>query len=114
MKFVPISFTINFCFRGEVDDQEWKFLLTGGVALENPFANPASAWLMDKSWAEIVRASHLPAFKGFMEMVQKAVSQTCVISVNILLCLLKVWFQSDNGVSFLIFFNNFIHLQGNI
>ncbi|KAK3779689.1 hypothetical protein RRG08_013644 [Elysia crispata] len=58
--------------RGEVDDQEWRFLLTGGVALENPFANPAPSWLSDKSWAEIVRASQLPAFKGFMEMVQNA------------------------------------------
>ncbi|XP_059151038.1 dynein axonemal heavy chain 3-like [Physella acuta] len=58
--------------RGEVDDQEWRFLLTGGVALENPFANPAPSWLSDKSWSEIVRASQLPALKGFMEMVQKA------------------------------------------
>ncbi|KAH9505438.1 Dynein heavy chain 3, axonemal, partial [Bulinus truncatus] len=54
----------------EVDDQEWRFLLTGGVALGNPFANPATSWLSDKSWSEIVRASQLPAFKGFMEMVQ--------------------------------------------
>ncbi|GFS14673.1 dynein heavy chain 3, axonemal [Elysia marginata] len=58
--------------KGQVDDQEWRFLLTGGVALENPFANPAPLWLSDKSWAEIVRASQLPAFKGFMEMVQNA------------------------------------------
>ena len=59
--------------RNEVDDQEWRFLLTGGVALENPYPNPASTWLSDKSWSEIVRASQLPAFKGFMEMVQNEV-----------------------------------------
>ncbi|KAK6993742.1 dynein heavy chain 3 axonemal, partial [Biomphalaria glabrata] len=58
--------------RGEVDGQEWRFLLTGGVALENPFSNPAPSWLSDKSWSEIVRASQLPAFKGFMEMVQNS------------------------------------------
>lgn len=52
--------------RGSIDDREWRFLLTGGVALENPFLNPASDWLSDKSWAEIVRCSDLPAFKGFM------------------------------------------------
>ncbi|CAH1783204.1 unnamed protein product, partial [Owenia fusiformis] len=53
--------------KGQVDDREWRFLLTGGVALENPFPNPASQWLIEKSWGEIVRASDLPAFNGFME-----------------------------------------------
>ena len=53
-------------FRGEIDDNEWRFLLTGGVALENPFPNPAPDWLPDKSWAEIVRVSTLPAFDDFM------------------------------------------------
>ncbi|XP_022099330.1 dynein heavy chain 3, axonemal-like isoform X3 [Acanthaster planci] len=52
--------------RGEIDDREWRFLLTGGVALENPFPNPAPDWLPDKSWAEIVRVSSLPAFDDFM------------------------------------------------
>ncbi|XP_033642613.1 dynein heavy chain 3, axonemal-like [Asterias rubens] len=52
--------------RGEIDDNEWRFLLTGGVALENPFPNPAPDWLPDKSWAEIVRVSTLPAFDDFM------------------------------------------------
>ncbi|XP_038073730.1 dynein heavy chain 3, axonemal-like isoform X4 [Patiria miniata] len=52
--------------RGDIDDREWRFLLTGGVALENPFPNPAPDWLPDKSWAEIVRVSNLPAFDDFM------------------------------------------------
>ncbi|KAK7101861.1 hypothetical protein V1264_020177 [Littorina saxatilis] len=60
--------------RGEVNDQEWRFLLTGGVALENPFLNPASTWLTDKSWAEIVRCSQLPAFDGFMDEFQKKIA----------------------------------------
>ncbi|XP_076448252.1 dynein axonemal heavy chain 3-like [Babylonia areolata] len=60
--------------RGEVVDQEWRFLLTGGVALENPFPNPASDWLTDKSWAEIVRCSQLPAFDGFMDNFQKQIA----------------------------------------
>ncbi|XP_055958183.1 dynein axonemal heavy chain 3 [Patella vulgata] len=59
--------------RGDIDDQDWRFLLTGGVALENPFPNPAASWLADKSWAEIVRASSLPAFKGFMDHFQKQI-----------------------------------------
>ncbi|XP_038666815.1 dynein heavy chain 3, axonemal-like [Scyliorhinus canicula] len=45
-----------------VNDDEWCFLLTGGVALEIPFVNPAPTWVKEKSWAEIVHLSTLPAF----------------------------------------------------
>lgn len=41
--------------------------MTGGVALENPHPNPAPEWLSDKAWGEVVRASNLPALKGFYE-----------------------------------------------
>lgn len=53
--------------KGEVDEDTWRFLLTGGVALENPHPNPFPQWLSDKSWGEIVRASDLPRFKGLMK-----------------------------------------------
>lgn len=53
--------------RGRVDDNVWRFLLTGGVALENPFPNPASEWLIEKSWSEVVRADDLPNLNGFRE-----------------------------------------------
>lgn len=53
--------------RGEVDEDTWRFLLTGGVALENPHPNPFPQWLSDKSWGEIVRVSDLPRFKGLMK-----------------------------------------------
>jgi len=62
-----------FHFRGGIDDFEWRFLLTGGVALENPFPNPAPAWLADKSWSEMVRVTDLPAFKGFMDHFKEQV-----------------------------------------
>lgn len=45
----------------------WRFLLTGGVALDNPYPNPAPEWLIDKSWSEVVRADDLPNLKGFRE-----------------------------------------------
>ncbi|XP_072168572.1 dynein axonemal heavy chain 3-like [Diadema setosum] len=56
--------------RGSVDDSEWRFLLTGGVALDNPFPNPCPDWLTDKAWAEMVRASDLPCLKGFKDHVK--------------------------------------------
>ncbi|XP_047461369.1 dynein axonemal heavy chain 3 [Mugil cephalus] len=55
---------------GKIDDQVLRFLLTGGIALDNPYPNPAPEWLSDKSWSEIVRASKLPNIDGFFEHVQ--------------------------------------------
>uniref|UniRef100_A0A8C3V3B4 Dynein axonemal heavy chain 3 n=1 Tax=Catharus ustulatus TaxID=91951 RepID=A0A8C3V3B4_CATUS len=56
--------------NGEIDDAVWRFLLTGGVALDNPHPNPAPDWLSNKSWAEIVRASCLTNLQGLMEHVR--------------------------------------------
>ncbi|XP_075130611.1 dynein axonemal heavy chain 3-like [Leptodactylus fuscus] len=50
--------------KGLINNDEWHFLLTGGVALEIPHPNPAPVWLKDKSWGEILRLSTLPLFKG--------------------------------------------------
>ncbi|XP_062266298.1 dynein axonemal heavy chain 3 [Platichthys flesus] len=61
--------------KGQVDDQVWRFLLTGGVALDNPYPNPATEWLSDKSWSEIVRASKLPNLEGFFDHVQENISK---------------------------------------
>ncbi|CAI9716307.1 dynein heavy chain 3, axonemal-like isoform X2 [Octopus vulgaris] len=50
-----------------IDDLEWRFLLTGGLALENPYSNPASDWLPEKNWSEIVRCSQLSSLQTFRE-----------------------------------------------
>ena len=72
MKKLEIDFFFFNCieilyFSGRIDDSVWRFLLTGGVALDNPYSNPAPEWLSEKSWSEIVRASALPNLNGYRE-----------------------------------------------
>jgi dynein heavy chain len=52
---------------GEIDPNEWYFLLTGGVAMDNTVPNPSSDWILDKNWGEISRLAALPAFNGLIE-----------------------------------------------
>ncbi|TPX68902.1 hypothetical protein SpCBS45565_g02819 [Spizellomyces sp. 'palustris'] len=49
--------------RGEIDADEWRFLLTGGIGLSaTKTPNPDASWINDKSWSEICRLSTLTAF----------------------------------------------------
>ncbi|KAJ3188443.1 Dynein heavy chain 3, axonemal [Gaertneriomyces sp. JEL0708] len=51
--------------KGEIDADEWAFLLTGGLGLDATLPpNPAPQWLTDKCWGDICRVSSLPAYKG--------------------------------------------------
>uniref|UniRef100_A0A5F8HDN5 Dynein axonemal heavy chain 3 n=1 Tax=Monodelphis domestica TaxID=13616 RepID=A0A5F8HDN5_MONDO len=61
--------------KDEIDDEVWRFLLTGGVALDNPYPNPAPEWLSEKSWAEIVRATLLPNLEGLKDDVENHISE---------------------------------------
>ncbi|XP_060776842.1 dynein axonemal heavy chain 3 [Neoarius graeffei] len=57
--------------KGQISDLIWRFLLTGGIALDNPHPNPAPEWLSDKAWSEVVRASNLPSLEGLFEDVRE-------------------------------------------
>ncbi|KAJ3276290.1 Dynein heavy chain 3, axonemal [Terramyces sp. JEL0728] len=51
---------------GEIDGDEWMFLLTGGLMLDqNMPPNPAPDWLRERAWSEACRISNYPAFTGF-------------------------------------------------
>uniref|UniRef100_A0A8C0JEA1 Dynein heavy chain n=1 Tax=Chelonoidis abingdonii TaxID=106734 RepID=A0A8C0JEA1_CHEAB len=48
----------EFRNRKEIEQQEFMFLLTGGVGLKNKYKNPDPSWLQDKSWDELCRANN--------------------------------------------------------
>ena len=50
-----------------VDAIEWRFLLAGPTRTDFEDANPAPAWLTEKSWMEVLNLAQLPAFSGFAE-----------------------------------------------
>ncbi|KZC07229.1 Dynein heavy chain 3, axonemal [Dufourea novaeangliae] len=60
---------------GELDEDLWTFLLTGGVALDNPFPNPDPSWLTDRSWSEVVRATALSGLTDLKVSFQRDTSK---------------------------------------
>ena len=54
--------------HGEIDDQEFAHLLTGGVGIGNAvLPNPDPSIISEKSWSELSRLSELNSFQGLIE-----------------------------------------------
>ncbi|XP_052747070.1 dynein axonemal heavy chain 12 [Bicyclus anynana] len=51
---------------GEMSHDEYLFLITGGIAVENIYKKPID-WIPDKGWDEICRLNDLPTYNGFKD-----------------------------------------------
>lgn len=51
--------------KGTLNQQEFRFLLTGGISLGGELPPIPSDWVSEKAWGELCRLSDLPNFKGF-------------------------------------------------
>lgn len=73
--FLQLLFSFLLCINilkasGTIDEEEWHFLLTGGIGIGNPDPNPYP-WLPDKSWEEICRLTRLKSFTGLRESLKE-------------------------------------------
>lgn len=60
-------------FKGEITSEQFRFLLTGGVALDDflPEKPKGADWISAKSWGEMYRLSLIDKFGEFLNSVMK-------------------------------------------
>ncbi|CAK9804315.1 Dynein axonemal heavy chain 7 [Anthophora plagiata] len=56
--------------RGNLSLPQWTFLLTGGIAIDNPHANPTT-WLPPKQWNQLCNLDDVEEFSGIRETFTK-------------------------------------------
>ncbi|XP_076302983.1 dynein axonemal heavy chain 7 [Lasioglossum baleicum] len=49
--------------RGKLSAPQWMFLLTGGISIDNPHANPTT-WLPTKQWNQLCNLDEVDGFTG--------------------------------------------------
>ncbi|CAI6353848.1 unnamed protein product [Macrosiphum euphorbiae] len=64
-----------FRSKGSLDDELFTLFLTEEVGITNEHPNPASNWLSDKSWAEIVRASQFQRLNQFYKSIINSIDE---------------------------------------
>ena len=46
---------------------EWRFLIAGGATAAVSLPNPATEWLTDRAWGDILKLTALPKYKTLPE-----------------------------------------------
>lgn len=70
------SFLLNIKLMelsGELDPDQWRFLLTGGISLGEVLPPCPAKWLDAELWGELYRCSKLSGFEGLLESFTKHV-----------------------------------------
>lgn len=94
-----------FTFRGELTDEYLRFLLTGGIALDEslPDMPEGSEWLTKKMWGEVNRLSLLDGFKDFDVSFKENINEYKKIFDNVNPETCKICEQTQSKFNF----NNF-------
>lgn len=61
--------------KGQKDENDWFFLLSGGAGMDNPNPNPAPEWLTPKCWDSVCKLSQLERYKSFKEDFAKHINE---------------------------------------
>jgi dynein heavy chain len=65
-------------FKGELNDEDLRFLLTGGISLSNEYPSVPSKvekWLVPADWQMFVRLSQMTQFKGILDKFEENADQ---------------------------------------
>ncbi|XP_071943674.1 dynein axonemal heavy chain 1-like isoform X2 [Antedon mediterranea] len=67
-----LLFAFLLCTRimqndGQINMDEWRFLLSGGTTVPKELPNPAKEWLSERAWKEILSMASLKTFEVFAE-----------------------------------------------
>lgn len=52
--------------KGNLDQEEFRFLMTGGISLGGELPSIPADWISEKTWGELYRLNELKNFKGFL------------------------------------------------
>lgn len=54
-------------FATSSSQDEWRFLIAGGAVAAVSLPNPATEWLTDRAWGDILKLTALPKYRALPE-----------------------------------------------